>query len=113
MFDKSYNLESVLLKKEKINKNFIEKIKFLTLEELISLKLISSSKDLKGKIYNFPFYKYASDIAKQACLEFALTISESKREASMILGIPKVELNRLIKLYELTFENNPRKMEDV
>ena len=58
----TYNLKKTLLKQNKIDNEFLEKLSFLTLEEIITLKLIVSTEGLKGKLYNFPFLKYVSDI---------------------------------------------------
>ena len=52
-----YNLKNKLLKENKIDKQFLEKLRFITLEELITLKLLVSVEGLKGKLYNFPFLK--------------------------------------------------------
>ena len=48
--NENYNLKNSLLKEGKIDKDFIEKLKFLKLEELITLKLISSTELLNNKI---------------------------------------------------------------
>ena len=64
--NKNYNLKNKLLKENKIDKDFLEKINFITLEELITLKLLVATEGIKGKLYNFPFLKYTSDICKDA-----------------------------------------------
>ena len=71
--NKNYNLKNKLLKENKINKEFLEKLRFITLEELITLKLLVSSEALKGKLYNFPFLKYSYDICKEAVVSFLLS----------------------------------------
>ena len=99
--NKNYNLKNKFLEEKKIDKNFLNNLKHISIEDLVSLKLIVSMETINGKLYNFPFFKYCSDLIKEACLNFALSNSNSKKEAAMILGIPKVELNRLIKLYKV------------
>ena len=99
--NENYSLKKNLLKQQKINKDFLNKLKFLTLEDLIYLKLDSATLGLGGKLFNFPILKYSSDIAKEACVKYALSVSKSKKHASLILGITKTELNRLIKLYNI------------
>ena len=89
--NKNYNLKYKLLKENKIDVNFIEKLNFITLEELITLKLIISTEQLNGKLYNFPFLKYASDICKEAVVRFALSKSANRKEASLILGMKKAD----------------------
>tara|TARA_B100000989_G_C19526918_1_gene467410 strand:- start:129 stop:479 length:351 start_codon:yes stop_codon:yes gene_type:complete len=102
--NKVYNLKNILLKENKIDKDFLNKIQFLKLEELITLKLISSTKSLGGKLYNFPILKYCDDICKEAVLRYALSICNTKREASLILGMKKADLLEYIRRYNLTEE---------
>jgi len=100
--NKNYNLKNILLKEKKIDKEFLEKLRFVTLEQLITLKLLVSSEALKGKLYNFPFLKYSYEICKEAVVRFALTMSSNRREASMILGMKKADFIKYIKEYGIT-----------
>ncbi len=104
--NKNYNLKNKLLKENKIDSDFLEKIRFLKLEELITLKLLVSASTLKGKLFNFPFLKYTTEICKEAVLRFALTQANSRREALMILGIKKADLIYYLKSYKLEEEFN-------
>ena len=97
----NYSISEKLLKEDKVNKDFLSKLSFLTLEDLISLKLESASTGVNGKLYNFPILKFVSDVSKEAVVKYALTYASSKKEASMILGTTISELNRLIKLYNI------------
>jgi len=99
--NKSYRLKDNLIKEGKIDKDFFSKLNLLTIEDLITLKLDSASIGLKGKLCNFPILKFISDISKEACLKYALSSTDSKKDASLVLGITKIELNRLIKLYNI------------
>ena len=107
--NKNYNLKNRLLKEDKINKDFLEKLKFLKLEELIALKLLVSTSMLKGKLFNFPFLKYSTEICKEAVLRFALSQANSRREAQLILGMKKSELIYYLKNYNLEEEFNYKK----
>ncbi len=104
--NKNYNLKNKLLKEEKIDNEFLEKLKFIKLEELIALKLLTSTTLLKGKLFNFPFLKYATEICKEAVLRFALSQANSRREAQLILGMKKADLIHYLKSYELEKEFN-------
>lgn len=99
--NENYSLKNQLLKENKINKDFLEKLNFLTLEDLITLKLDSASKSLKGKLFNFPILKYATDICQEAVIKYALSISNNRRETSLILGKTKAELSYYIKKYNI------------
>ena len=101
-----YNLKNKLLKEDKVNQEFLEKLKFITLEDLITLKLLVSSEAIKGKLYNFPFLKYASDICKEAVVRYAISIANNRREVSLILGSKKADILKYIKTYNLVEEYN-------
>ena len=102
----NYNLKNNLIKQNKIDDTFLERIKFLKLEELISLKLLVSTELLKGKLFNFPFLKYSTDICKEAVLRFAISQANSKKEAQLILGFKKADLIYYLKKYNLQKEFN-------
>ena len=102
--NENYNLKKELLKERKVDKEFLEKLNFLTLEDLITLKLDSASKSLKGKLFNFPILKYATDICQEAVIKYALSVSNNRREASLILGKTKSELSYYMKRYKIILE---------
>ena len=104
--NKNYNLKNKLLKEKKIDKQFLEKLNFITLEDLITLKLLVSSESLKGKLYNFPFLKYSYEICKEATVRFALSMANNRKEASLILGMKKAEFINYIKEYGILEEFN-------
>lgn len=109
--NKNYNLKNKLLREKKIDYDFLEKMKFLKIEELITLKLLVASESLKGKFFNFPFLKFTTEICKEAVLRFALSQAKSRREAQLILGIKKADLIHYLKTYNLEkdFEYDSRK----
>ena len=109
--NKNYNLKNKLLKEKKIDNEFLEKLKFIKLEELITLKLIISTSILKGKFFNFPFLKFSKEICREAVLRFALSQANSRREAQLMLGMKKAELIYYLKKYNLEedFEYDSRK----
>tara|TARA_B100001250_G_C19767916_1_gene775650 strand:+ start:1253 stop:1645 length:393 start_codon:yes stop_codon:yes gene_type:complete len=110
--NKNYSLKNKLLKENKIDNEFLEKLKFLKIEELITLKLLTATSLLKGKLFNFPFLKYTTEICKEAVLRFALSQANSRREAQLILGIKKADLVHYLKAYDLEedfYYDNKRK----
>ena len=72
----------------------------------ITLKLLVSTSLLKGKLFNFPFLKYATEICKESVLRFALSQANSRKEAQLILGIKKADLVHYLKFYKLEREFN-------
>jgi hypothetical protein len=108
--NENYNLKKSLLLNKKINKDFLSQLNLLKLEEIITLKLILSAESLNGKIFNFPIFKYTNDICKEAIFRFALSIAENRKEASLILGVKKIEIINYIKKFNLAeeFKNDSR-----
>jgi len=104
--NKNYNLKNKLLKEKKIDIKFLEQLSFITLEELITLKLLVSTEGLKGKLYNFPFFKYTSDICKEAVVRFALSKASNRKEVSLILGTKKADIVKYIREYNLLEDYN-------
>ena len=102
--NKNYNLKNKLLKENKIDNEFLEKLKFLKLEEVIALKLIVATSLLKGKLFNFPILKYTNEVCKEAVLRFALSQANSTKEALLILGIKKADLMYYLKAYNIKEE---------
>ena len=101
-----YNLKNKLLLEGKIDKDFLNKLLFITLEELITLKLLVSTKSLKGKLFNFPILKYSYQICKEAVFKYALSVAKNRKEASLIVGMKKAEMIQYIKDYNLKEEFN-------
>ena len=71
----------------------------LTLEEVIGLKLEQASKLLGGKLFNFPIYKAMPEICRAAMFMFAISVSETKKEAARVLGIDRADYYKIIKKY--------------
>ena len=88
--NENYNLKKELLKERKVDKEFLEKLNFLTLEDLITLKLDSASKSLKGKLFNFPILKYATDICQEAVIKYG---KSKKLDDSLLIQGPLEEVN--------------------
>tara|TARA_R110001583_G_scaffold81124_2_gene216851 strand:+ start:1760 stop:2107 length:348 start_codon:yes stop_codon:yes gene_type:complete len=104
---RNYSFISILKRKRKINDDFLNLLSSLSLEEIIAIKLETSAKLTKHKLYNFPLWKAMPSICKDALLRFVLSACESKRDGARMLGIDIREFNKLIKRYdtEKLFDN--------
>jgi hypothetical protein len=103
--NENFNYKKVLLEQKKINKDFINRIKLLTIEELLYLKLDSLSTSLKGKVFGFPIYKFMSDICREAMVIYALSSTKNKRDACLVLGMDMMHLNNMIKKYNINIKD--------
>ena len=97
----SYSVRRKLRKKEKINNNFENILSSLSLEEIIALKLELSAKNVRGKLYGYPIWNTSTYIIKDSLIKFALSATNSHREAANMLGITISELKRFIKKYKV------------
>ena len=95
------SITRTLKKENKINDDFENRLSFLTIEELIALKLENSAKLVKGKLYGFPIWSNINNIAKEAIIMFALSSTTSHKEAASVLGLSKSQLKNYVKKYNL------------
>ena len=99
--NKNYNYKKELLKQNKINKDFLNRIKLVTLEELVYLKLDSIASSLNGKLLGFPIMKMLPDICKEAFVLFALSVTKNQKDACAMLDTDKVGLINYMKRYKI------------
>jgi hypothetical protein len=105
--NENFDYKKKLLEEKKINKDFINRVKLLTLEELIYLKLDSIASSLNGKLLGFPIMKMLPDICKGAFVLFALSSTKNKKDACAMLKTDKVGLISYMKRYKIA--TNKRK----
>ena len=98
---RNYNFKKELVKNNKIDNKFCDQLHSLTLEELITLKLQLATENLKGKFYGFPVIKFVNNIVKESLVRFAISSTDSYREAAKVLGLSHVELYTYIKKHNL------------
>jgi hypothetical protein len=96
---KNYSFISIMKRESRVNEGFLDVLSSLSLEELIALKLETSARLTKHKLYNFPLWKAMPSICRDAILRFTLSACESKRDGARMLGIDVREFDRLIKKY--------------
>jgi transcriptional regulator of acetoin/glycerol metabolism len=94
---KNYSLINKLKRERRINEDFMNVLSSLTLEEVIGLKLEQASRLLGGKLFNFPIYKAMPEICRAALLKFAISVSETKKEAARVLGIDRADYYKIVK----------------
>ena len=102
--NKNYNNKKELLKQNKINKDFLNRIKLLSLEEIIYLKLDSISSSFKGKLLGIPIYNFFPEICKEAFVIYAMSRTKNKTDACAMLGIDRAQLNKILKKYNIKLD---------
>jgi len=90
----------------KSNEAFEVMLSALTLEEVIGLKLECSSRLTNGKLYGFNLWSNAVSLVKEALFNSVISIANTNKEATRILGINDETLKTLKKKYKIKEEYN-------
>lgn len=83
----------------KSNEVFEIMLSSITLEELLALKLECSSRLTNGKLYGFNLWSNIVDITKEALYNATVSITDTNKEASRILGINNKTFRELKRRY--------------
>ena len=73
----------------------------ISLEDIIALKLELSSKILKNRFYGFDIWRNSGYIVKDALLKFAISNTNSKKDAARFLNLDYASFSRLIKKFKV------------
>ena len=98
---KNYSLINKFLKERKVNKEFILILSSLSLEDLIALKLESTSRILKGRMLSHSFFTSIKYMILEAIIKYILSISERKEDLELNLGIKYQTLRGILKKIEI------------
>jgi len=80
----------------------LTQINKLSLEDLIAVKLELSSRNVNNRLYGFDLWRKSTSIMKEALLKFALSTTNSKKDAARFLNLTYIEFKRVIKDYKTT-----------
>jgi len=103
-FCNDLSLSDKLRSQEKSNEAFEIMLSALTLEEIIGLKLECSSRLTGGKMYGFNLWSKVVDITKEALYNAVISVSNTNKEATRILGINEQTFKGLKKKYKIREE---------
>ena len=84
---KNYSKINELKKMNKIDDQFVYYIETLTLEDIISIKLETTMRNLNFKFFNFPLWKSMHRIVSEALINSVFNLAKNNTEASRILGL--------------------------
>ena len=73
----------------------------LTLEDLIAIKLELSANNINNRLYGFDLWRQSNKIIKEALLKFAISTTNSKKDASRFLGLTYLEFKRVMTKYDV------------
>ena len=103
-FCNDLSLSDKLRNQGKSNEAFEVMLSALTLEEIIGLKLECASRLTNGKLYGFNLWSNVVDITKEALYNTVISIANTNKEASRILGINDQTFKTLKKKYKIREE---------
>jgi hypothetical protein len=98
-FCRGLSFSKELRKEGRSNEAFEIMLSSLTLEELLGLKFECSSRLTNGKLYGFNLWSNIVDITKEALYNATISITNTNKEASRILGINNKTFRELKKRY--------------
>ena len=75
-------------------------ISSLSLEELIAVKLELSCSYINNRLYGFDIWRRMTPIVKEAVLIFAISATNSKKDAARFLGLTYLEFIKQCSSYE-------------
>ena len=91
-----------LLKDKKlINDNLLVCINNLSIEDLIAIKLETSANNINNRLYGFDIWRNSGYIIKEALLKFAISTTNSKKDAARFLGLTYSEFKRVVITYKV------------
>ena len=73
----------------------------LSLEDLIAVKLELSANNINNRLYGFDLWRQSNKIIKEALLKFAISTTNSKKDAARFLGLTYLEFKRVITKYNV------------
>ena len=94
-------LKYLQLKSENNVYYFEVRINNLTLEDLIALKLELACSRVNNRLYGLDIWKKSGYIIKEALLKFAISTTQSKKDAARFLGLTYVELKQQLKRFDV------------
>ena len=81
----------------------------LTLEEVIGLKLECACRLTNGKLYGFNLWSNVVVLVKEALFNSVISIANTNKEATRILGVTDDTLKTLKRKYKIKEEYNIEK----
>jgi hypothetical protein len=100
-FSKDLSFSNNLRNKGKSNEAFEIMLSALTLEEIIGLKIECASRLTNGKLYGFNLWSNIVSIVKEALFNSVISITNTNKEMTRILGITDETLTVLKKRYNI------------
>ena len=93
---------NILKDQNLINDSILVCLNNLTLEDIIAIKLELSANYLNNRPFWFDMWRKSGYIIKEAFLKFALSTTNSKKDAARFLGLTYSDFKKAVKKYKVT-----------
>mgnify|MGYP003118115723 CR=1 FL=1 len=97
--EKKITFISELKKEGRVTEEFLDSLSTFSIEELIVLKLETSARMMKGKLYNFLLWQNMPYIVRDSLLSFVDRNCKTKSDMANTLGIPYEQFIQIYKKY--------------
>jgi len=98
---KSKSVIKYLKDRNIINDELLVCVNNLAIEDLIALKLELSANHINNRLYGFDIWRNSGYIIKEALLKFAVSTTNSKKDAARFLGLTYLEFKRVLEKYKV------------
>ena len=85
----------------KLNDNTLILISNLSIEDLLAVKLELSANHMKNRLYGFNLWQKSQNIFKEALLKFAISHTQSKKDAARFLGLTYNDFKKAFNRYDV------------
>jgi hypothetical protein len=103
---KNYSKIDELKKLNKIDDQFVFQVENLTLEDLISIKLETTLRNINFKFFNFPLWHSMHKIVAEAMINSIITVAKNNTEASRTINNTVHIYQNLVMMLKLGIELN-------
>ncbi len=84
-----------------ISSDLLVLINTLTLEDIIAIKLELSCSQVNNRLYGLDLWNKACYIIKDGLLKFAISTTQSKKDAARFLGLTYLDFKNQLKNYNI------------
>lgn len=85
----STTLSTKYLNKGKVTQEFLDILATLSIEDIFAMKFEQVARMYGGKFYGFSLWHSMPKITKEALFKYVSSCTNSRKEASMVLGVDK------------------------
>ena len=98
---KNKSIINKLTHENKLNNSLLVLINNLTLEDLIAIKLELACSHVNNRLYGLDIWNKLGYIIREATLKFAISTTQSKKDAARFLGLDYLAFKKQLQNFEV------------